>query len=101
MGFKLKYSKQQSTTPMLNDQDDDTDSNNLDVLGSKLRAQRSRFKLKDQENGLKYTTKYRVFKTSLLILAFVSYGLNFEIVGPTLEDLRVQMSVNYSEISFG
>jgi len=54
----------------------------------------------DNNNNM-YTKKYRVVKTLLLILAFISYGLNFEMIGPTLEDLRIFTSVNYTEISFG
>jgi hypothetical protein len=52
-------------------------------------------------NTSMYSKKYRVVKTLLLLFAFIVYGLNFEMVGPTLEDLRIQMNVNYTEISFG
>lgn len=54
-----------------------------------------------ENNTSMYTKKYRVVKTLLLLFAFIVYGLNFEMVGPTLEDLRIQMNVNYTEISFG
>ena len=49
----------------------------------------------------KYSTRYRIFKTLLLILAWISYGLNYEIISPTLEDLKVYLDVNYSSLSFG
>lgn len=48
-----------------------------------------------------YTSNYRIFKTVFLIFSFIAYGLNFEMIGPTLEDLKVFLDVNYSTISFG
>jgi fucose permease len=56
--------------------------------------------MEPREHNEKYTSRYRLAKTTLLILAFISFGLNFELIGPTLEDLRVYLNVNYSEISF-
>lgn len=47
-----------------------------------------------------YTLYYRFIKTILLILAWISFGLNFEIIGPTFEDLKIYLKVNYSSISF-
>lgn len=47
----------------------------------------------------RYTTKYRLIKTVLLTLAWVSFGLNNELVGPTFEDLKILLSLNYQKIS--
>ena len=113
MGFKLKYSAEHSSMSMLTNHDElsnevdfihNNDSeNDANVTKKKRSIKRNRFKPHDDDdnNGLKYSTRYRVLKTCLLIFAFISYGVNFEIVGPTLEDLRVQMNVNYTRISFG
>ena len=49
----------------------------------------------------KYTMKYRLTKTFLMILTWICFGLNFEMIGITLEDLRVYLDVNYASISFG
>jgi fucose permease len=56
--------------------------------------------MEPRQDNEKYTNRYRLAKTLLLILTFISFGLNFELIGPTLEDLRVYMNVNYSQISF-
>ena len=47
----------------------------------------------------KYTYLYRIVKTCLLVLAWVSFGINNEIVGSTLEDLRILLDSNYENIS--
>jgi hypothetical protein len=47
-----------------------------------------------------YTQKYRIIKTVLMIMAWISYGLNFELTGTTLEDLRVLLSINYQSVAF-
>lgn len=49
----------------------------------------------------KYTNKYRLIKTLLLILAWICLGINLEMIGPTLEDLKIYLDANYSTISFG
>ena len=49
----------------------------------------------------KYTYKYRLIKTLLLISAWISFALSNELVGPTLEDLRVVLHLSYNEISRG
>ena len=49
----------------------------------------------------KYSMKYRLTKTFLMILTWICFGLNFEMIGITLEDLRVYLDVNYAQISFG
>lgn len=57
--------------------------------------------LNKRKNDDKYTLKYRLLKTLLLILAWISFGLNFEMIGPTFEDLKIYLNINYSAISFG
>lgn len=52
-------------------------------------------------NGSKYSMNYRVVKTALLVSAWIAFGLNFEMIGPTFEDLRNHLGVNYSQISLG
>ena len=47
-----------------------------------------------------YTMYYRILKTVLLIFTMISFGFNFELIGPTLEDLKIFLNVNYSSISF-
>ena len=49
----------------------------------------------------KYTLVYRIIKTCLLVFAWVSFGINNEIVGSTFEDLRILLNLNYEFISFG
>jgi hypothetical protein len=44
---------------------------------------------------------YRLIKTFLLILTWISFGLNFELIGSTMEDLKIYLDVNYSKYSFG
>lgn len=48
----------------------------------------------------KYTFNYRVLKTVILIMAWISFGLNFEIIGSTLEDLKIYLDVDYKSVSF-
>jgi hypothetical protein len=52
------------------------------------------------ETDSKYTIRYRFVKTALLIFAWIVYSLNYEMIGPTFEDLKHFMNVNYSYISF-
>ena len=47
----------------------------------------------------KYTFKYRIIKTMLLITAWISFGLQNELVGPTYEDLKILLSINNEQIS--
>ena len=47
-----------------------------------------------------YSLKYRIFKTLLLILAWISFGVNNEIISSTLEDLRILLNLNYERVSF-
>ena len=49
----------------------------------------------------KYTLTYRWLKSSLLVLAWISFGLNFELIGITLEDLKIYLNVNYTSVSLG
>lgn len=47
----------------------------------------------------KYTTKYRVIKTCLLISAWIAFGLNNELIGSAYEDLRILLELDYNGIS--
>lgn len=49
----------------------------------------------------KYSFNYKIVKTGLLILTWISFGLNFEMIGSTMEDLKIFLDVNYSTYSFG
>jgi hypothetical protein len=42
---------------------------------------------------------YRYLKTVILILGWISLGFTNEIIGPTLEDLRILMKLNYQQIA--
>jgi fucose permease len=46
-----------------------------------------------------YSFRYRLFKTTLLILAWISFGMNFELIGSTLEDLKLFLAVDYQAVS--
>lgn len=49
----------------------------------------------------KYSLNYRIIKTLLLVVTWISFGLNFELIGSTMEDLKIYLDVNYSRYSFG
>jgi len=55
----------------------------------------------EPDNAVKntYSPPYRIIKTVLMICAWISFGLNFELIGPALEDLRVMLNVDYRSIS--
>ncbi len=44
----------------------------------------------------KYTYRYRYLKTALMIVAWISFGMNNEIIATTYEDLRVLLNLNYN-----
>lgn len=46
-----------------------------------------------------YTYRYRVIKTILLHLAYMSLGLNNELFGVSIEDLKILLNVNYQSIA--
>jgi hypothetical protein len=46
-----------------------------------------------------YSFKYRVIKTFFLCVAYVSVGLNIEIFGVTVEDLRILLKLDYKQVS--
>jgi fucose permease len=48
-----------------------------------------------------FSFQYRLVKTGMLIAAWISFGLNYEMIGPTFEDLKVYLEINYTQISFG
>ncbi len=47
-----------------------------------------------------YTTRYRIAKTILMIFAWITFGINNEIVATALEDLKVLLQTNYQDIGF-
>lgn len=49
----------------------------------------------------KYTQEYRLVKSILLILTWIGFGLNYELIGITFEDLKIYLDVNYASISIG
>ena len=52
-----------------------------------------------KEKANPYSRKYRILKTVLLVLAWVSYGIIQEMPRTTLEDLRILLNTNYSDTS--
>ena len=46
-----------------------------------------------------YSLKYRIFKTLLMILAWVSFGMNNQLLSTSLEDLKIFLNVDYQHIS--
>lgn len=44
--------------------------------------------------------RFRVLKTLLLVATWVSFGMNFEVIGSTLEDLKLYLDVDYHSVSF-
>lgn len=47
-----------------------------------------------------YTSRYRVLKTILLLLTWISMSFNKEIISPALEDLRILLSINYQQVTY-
>ena len=88
-------------------EDDDVDQDIGEIarrvkLNKNVRANSNNLKKHQHDPNLlddRFTLKYRVLKTFLLIFAFVSFGLNFELIGPTLEDLRMLLDLSYPDIS--
>lgn len=55
---------------------------------------------KDHPNEIsKYTYRYRILKTVLLIFAWISFGINNEIIASTYEDLKILLNLNYNGIA--
>ena len=52
-----------------------------------------------QEVRTLYSFKYRIVKTIVLILAWIILGLNQEIIGSTMEDLKIYLNVDYYTIN--
>lgn len=46
------------------------------------------------------TMRFRILKTLLLVCAWISFGMNFEVIGSTLEDLKLFLQVDYHCVSF-
>ena len=87
---KANHPKIQSKFSMVSANDVEVDSEGGRVSGSFLKRRED-----------KYTTNYRLVKTALLILAWISLGTNLELIGPTFEDLKIFIDVDYSALSFG
>ena len=47
-----------------------------------------------------YSKKYRILKTLLVICSWISLSFNVEMIGPSLEDLKILLSTNYQQIAF-
>lgn len=45
--------------------------------------------------------RFRILKSLLLVAAWISFGMNFEVIGSTLEDLKLYLNVDYHSVSFG
>ncbi|CAF0745904.1 unnamed protein product [Brachionus calyciflorus] len=46
-----------------------------------------------------FSFKYRIIKTLVLILAWISYGINQEIIGSTMEHLKIYLNVDYPTVN--
>lgn len=44
--------------------------------------------------------RFRILKSLLLVAAWISFGMNFEVIGSTLEDLKLYLNVDYHSVSF-
>ena len=90
LNFKSKNMLKRDGSSILSDDNVDVDPQTSDDL------------LNNSSNlSMKYTLNYRFVKTALLIFAWVSYSVNFEMIGPTFEDLRHYLECDYTSISFG
>jgi hypothetical protein len=54
-----------------------------------------------QASSSSYTTCYRLAKTVFMVFAWISFGMNMDIVSPSLEDLKILLQINYQDIAFG
>lgn len=48
----------------------------------------------------KYSTRFRICKTVQLIATWISFGITCEILGPTLEDLKIYLNTDYNMLTF-
>lgn len=46
-----------------------------------------------------YSMRYRILKTILLFFGWISMSINTELIAPSLEDVRILLSINYQQIS--
>jgi fucose permease len=53
-----------------------------------------------QDTNDQYTARYRILKSILMILAWISFGINMELTGSAFEDLKILLNVNYQNIAF-
>lgn len=68
-----------SSTHKMNNENEEVNNNNENEFETKRPL--------DQKDM--YTFPYRIVKTCLLVFAWISFGINNEIVGSTFEDLRI------------
>ena len=54
----------------------------------------------NEASSSKITMRFRILKTLLLVGAWISFGMNFEVIGSTLEDLKLFLNVDYHKVSF-
>lgn len=54
----------------------------------------------NEASSSKITMRFRILKTLLLVGAWISFGMNFEVIGSTLEDLKLFLNVDYHRVSF-
>lgn len=79
---------------------------NVAASANKLAAQltNSSANVSDKSSSATTTTKmsmrFRILKTLLLVAAWISFGMNFEVIGSTLEDLKLFLQVDYRSVSF-
>ena len=48
----------------------------------------------------KYSPQFRYIKTIFMILTWIGFGIIGEIIGPTIEDLRIYLNSDYNNLSF-
>ena len=46
-----------------------------------------------------YSLQYRIFKTLLMIFAWISFGLNNQLLTISLEDLKILLNADYKRVS--
>lgn len=54
----------------------------------------------NESTNSKVKMRFRILKTLLLVAAWISFGMNFEVIGSTLEDLKLFLQVDYQSVSF-
>jgi hypothetical protein len=72
----------------------------MEVVAVAVSASASKLTSVTLETTMGYTMRYRILKTLLLVAAWISFGMNFEVIGSTLEDLKLYLNVDYRSVSF-